>query len=286
MTGRIALIGATGQLGTELCQTLEQADLIPLTHQDIEVTNPCSVFGALAAIQPGVVINTAAFHQVDRCEENPWHALEVNTLGAHHVAQVARSLGARVVFLSTDYVFSGDACHPYQETDSPCPINVYGASKLAGERLVLASAPDNLVIRTSGLYGHAGPSGKGSNFVELMRRLGREQGEVTVVTDQVLSPTFATDLARAIAALIAAGGQGVVHLTNAGACSWWQFATTIFELLDMDVQVNPTSSNAYGARAARPQYSALANNALADYGLRPLRPWREALAAYLADNGS
>jgi dTDP-4-dehydrorhamnose reductase len=281
--GRILILGAKGQLGRDLCREFEAAgrDLIALSHDDIEVCQHDQVADLLSGFAPDIVINTTAFHNVERCESEVDAAFSVNSYAVRNLAQVCRDLGARLVHISTDYVFGDGHRRPIREDAAVCPLNVYGVSKAAGEFFLRGIWDRHLIVRTSGLYGVAGSSGKGGNFVETMLRLGRERGAVSVVTDQVLSPTYSADLARAIHALVDAEITGIVHVTNADSCSWFDFARTIFDLAGLDVRVDPTTSAALGARVRRPRYSVLANHRLAREGFAPLRPWRQALAAYL-----
>jgi dTDP-4-dehydrorhamnose reductase len=187
--------------------------------------------------------------------------------------------------MSTDYVFGGEKRAPYTEDDAPNPLNVYGVSKLAGEYFVRALCPKHFIVRTSGLYGVAGSSGKGGNFVETMIRLAKEGKPIRVVTDQVLTPTYTRDLAHKIKELLQTEAYGVYHITNSGQCSWYEFAAKIFELLSLKPDFGPTTSAEFGAKAKRPAYSVLAHGRLAQLGLDDLRSWPEALAAYLEEKG-
>jgi len=258
---------------------------VPLTHADIEIADASSVDAALDRHRPDMLVNMAAYHKVDECEDNPERAFAVNCLGVRNLALACRKRGAILVHMSTDYVFDGQTRSPYSECDLPRPINVYGISKLAGECFIRYLLDRYYVVRTSGLYGLAGSSGKGGNFVELMLRLAREGKEIRVVDDQVLTPTYTVDLAHKIGELIATKRYGVYHITNAGACSWYQFARAIFELTGISPTIQPTTTAAFGARALRPAHSVLAHTALLASGLAELRPWREALAAYLRERG-
>jgi dTDP-4-dehydrorhamnose reductase len=283
LTRPVVVIGANGQLGSDLCSTFDpgSAPLVALTHEDIELRDHAKVAAVLESLEPKVIVNTAAFHQVEACETEVDQAFAVNCIAVRNLALAADRLGARLVHFSTDYVFDGEAGHPYAETATPNPVNAYGASKAAGEFFVRALCRDQLIIRTSGLYGLAGSSGKGGNFVQTMLRLGRERGEVSVVTDQVLSPTFTLDLAQKAWQLVASDVRGTVHVTNAGWCSWYEFAKAIFEFSDMDVLVRPIDTVSSGSPVRRPPFSALANARLETEGLGTLRSWREALAGYL-----
>jgi dTDP-4-dehydrorhamnose reductase len=283
---RILLIGASGQLGTDLRRVLPPAALVPLTRRDLDVTDPAAVERVLETHAPAWVVNTAAFHRVDDIEADARLAFAVNAAAAHGLAGACARRGARLLHLSTDYVFGGGPPGPYTEDAPPAPLSAYGRSKLEGERLVRAASPAHVVVRSSGLYGIAGSSGKGGNFVETMLRLAREGAPIRVVDDQVLAPTYTADLAGAIAALLAVSPPGgVYHLTNAGACSWFAFAARIFALCALAPKLEPTTSAAFGARAARPPNSVLANTRAAALGLPALRPWDQALAAYLDAKG-
>jgi dTDP-4-dehydrorhamnose reductase len=286
----VLLLGAGGQLGTDLRRTLPAAALVPFTRADLDITDRDAVERILDAHAPAWVINTAAFHRVDDIElKDAQLAFAVNEVAAGHLARACARRGARLLHLSTDYVFGGrqsEPRRPYAEDSPPFPLSVYGESKLAGERLIQEASPTHLVVRSSGLYGLAGSAGKGGNFVETMLRLARKGERIKVVHDQVLAPTYTADLAEAIARLVAARPPGgIYHLTNAGACSWFEFAGRIFELCKLAPDLAPTTSAEYKAPASRPPYSVLANTRAAALGLPPLRPWPEALEDYLRAKG-
>jgi dTDP-4-dehydrorhamnose reductase len=278
---RVLIVGANGQLGSDLKKVLQDEDVIPLTHQDVEIREPVGVLAALRHHQPEVVINTAAFHKVDVCEENAQQAFAVNTLGVRNLALACQECGCSLLHMSTDYVFDGRKETAYVETDSPNPINVYGNSKLAGEYFVRYLLDAHFVVRTSGLFGVAGSSGKGGNFVELMLRLAREGRDIRVVDDQALSPTYTLDLARQIKALIQTEHYGLYHATSHGCCSWYEFTAKIFELAGLSPSLSPQTTAESGARATRPARSELGNQALKNIGLDQMRSWEEGLAAYL-----
>jgi dTDP-4-dehydrorhamnose reductase len=222
---------------------------------------------------------------VDRAESEPEAAFATNVWGVRHLAMICRDLGCVLVHFSSDYVFGldKDRRRPYAETDAPGPINVYGLSKLAGEYLVRSLCPRHFVIRTCGLYGVWGSGGKGGNFVETMLRRAGEGKPLRVVADQVLTPSYTADIAAATASLVQTGRFGLYHVTNAGCCSWYEFARTIFELAQVQADVLPITTQEYGAPARRPGYSVLAMEAYQALGLPPLRPWKEALRAYLEE---
>jgi dTDP-4-dehydrorhamnose reductase len=280
---KVAVIGPRGQLGSALCEAFRRraVDCVELDHGRVEVTDPQSVLVALRDARPAAVVNTAAFHKVDACEEDPKRAFEVNALGALHVARACREAGARCVYVSTDYVFDGAKAEPYLEEDLPNPLNVYGASKLAGEHLVVQTCPDALVVRVASLFGGLGSRGKGTNFVLTVLERARRGEALRVVDDFRMSPTYAEDAAAAIVELVAAGASGVFHVVNKGACSWYELAVRVLELAGLRVPVHPVPQEAYPARARRPRNSALSTAKLEARGLR-LPPWEDAVQRYLA----
>jgi len=283
----VVVIGANGQLGYDLCELKvgTERDVIALKRADVDLRDHPAVDALLESIRPAVIVNTAAFHKLDACEADVEQAFAVNALAVRNLARAAERLGARLVQLSTDYVFDGNSEVPYPEDAAPNPINAYGASKVSGEFFVRNLCSQHLIVRTSGLYGVAGSSGKGGNFVQTMLRLGRDKGVVSVVTDQVLSPTFTRDLAEMIWRLVDADAQGVVHVTNSGSCSWYEFARSIFELSGVPAEVRPTTTSEMGGGPRRPAYSVLANTRLENLGFGLLRAWRAALRTYLEGPG-
>src|SRR5574337_79221 len=280
---RSLLIGANGQLGIELRQAFGNYDLIPLTHADMELTNPVRVRETLIKYRPNLILNTAAYHRVDECEDFPERAFAVNAIAVRELAVTAQEIGATLVHFSTDYVFDGRARSPYREVDRSGPLNVYATSKLAGEYFVQAVLERHYLIRTCGLYGIAGRRSKAGNFVETMLRLAADGREIQVVGDQTVTPTSAKELAHKVRQLVETDAYGLYHITNNGDCSWYQFARAVFELSGVQAGLYETTSAAFGARATRPAYSVLDNANLGLLGLDDLRPWRDALADYLAE---
>lgn len=281
----ILLIGADGQLGSELREVFGDQDLAPLTHADLELTDSARVRELVRQYRPGLILNTAAYHRVDECEQCPERAFAVNAIAVRDLAVTAREIGAVFVHFSTDYVFDGRKRAPYQETDSPGPLSTYATSKLAGEYFVKAALPQHFVIRTCGLYGLAGRYSKTGNFVETMLRLAREDREIRVVGDQIVTPTRAKELARKVRQLVETGAYGLYHITNNGECSWYQFASAIFEIAGLRPCVQETTAAAFGAPAARPACSVLDNANLRSLGLDDLQHWRDALSEYLTERG-
>jgi len=285
---RVLITGANGQLGTDLCRILHGLETIPLTHKDVEITNMNSVKEVLGKHKPDIIINTAAYVRVDDCETEQDKAFLVNALGARNVAVVAQELGAKLVHISTDYVFGGEAeppTTPYTEFDTPVPLNLYGKSKLAGENFVQHLCSRHFIIRASGLFGVAGSSGKGGNFIETILKLAQQQGELRVVNDQVFSPTYTKDLAKKIAQLIDTEYYGIFHITNKGSCSWYEFTKEILKLAGLKTPVIPTTSDEYPQQARRPHFSALDNYQLRLLGVDDMRPWQEALKDYMISKG-
>ncbi len=286
---KIVVTGANGQLGTDLCKVFAPFELVPLTHNDVEVTDMDSVKRAFGGHQPDVVINTAAFVRVDDCETEQDKAFLTNALGARNVAVASRELGAKLVHISTDYVFGGETesrAVPYTEFDAPVPLSVYGRSKLAGEDFVRHLCRRYFIIRVSGLFGIAGASGKGGNFVETMLKLAKERDELRVVTDQVFSPTYTKDLAGKIAHLITTEYYGVFHITNKGWCSWYEFTREILNQAGLKTPVTPISSSQYPQKARRPRFSALDSYQLRLLGMDDMRPWEQALGDYLEEKST
>jgi dTDP-4-dehydrorhamnose reductase len=283
----IAVIGATGQVGQEFAKLVPRDRLEMFGSQDVDVADRDSVAALFERIAAHVVVNLAAFHNTDGCENDPAKAFAVNALGAWHVAEAATRRGMRACFVSTDYVFGReghDRGGAYTETDIPGPVNIYGTSKVAGEHLVLATDPGHLVVRTSSLFG-AVTSRKGWTFPQMILRKARNGDRLRVVTDQVMAPTYTHDLVERILALLSVDASGVFHVANAGSCSWWDFATATLETAGVDVAIEPVPSSEFPTRAHRPAFSALGTKRLGDVGLAPLRPWRDALTAYLAEIG-
>jgi dTDP-4-dehydrorhamnose reductase len=279
---KVAVLGSSGQLGQDLLRVLP-GDVLRWTHQDVDVTDGVGLTSLVQSSRPDWVINTAAFHRVDDCERGQALAFAVNAVGAANVARASAAVGAGVVFISTDYVYGGyerKRNDPFRENDQPAPVNVYGVSKWAGERLVMQANPRHLVIRSTGLYGTT-TSRKGSTFPELMLSKARSDGSVRVVTDQVLAPTYTADLAATILRLIEMDASGLFHVTNSGECSWFEFARTTFALAGVSCDMEPIATHQSGRAARRPAYSALTSSRLPEVGVGLLRPWQEALRDYL-----
>jgi len=281
---KIAVTGANGQLGTDVVGAFRDNgdEVVALTHEDIEVSNPESVTNGLRELRPDMVVNTAAMHHVENCEREPERAYAANALGPRNLAIAAREIDAVLFHVSTDYVFDGAKKSPYVEEEAPRPLNVYGITKLAGEYFVRSLLERHFVLRTSALYGHAPCRAKGGrNFVDLMLHLAKERGEVKVVDSEVVSPTSTRTLARQIVALSRCDSYGLFHATAEGSCSWYEFAREIFALTNTRVNLRVASPSEFPAKVPRPTYSVLENQGLKKHGVNCFRPWQEDLAQYL-----
>ena len=280
---RICIIGSKGQLGTDLTKEFEGThEIIGLAHQEIEVAdfNSCLT---LKKHQPlDVVINTAAFHKTDQCEDEPLKTFSINSVGARNVATVSQEIGAITIFVSTDYVFDGTKTEPYTEYDVPTPINTYGISKLAGEFFTKQN-PKHYIVRVASLFGSAGASGKGGNFIETMIAKAKKNEPISVVDDIKMSPTYTRDAASIIKKMLDLELPfATYHLTNSGYCTWFQFAEEIFHQLGMTPALTPIKTNQLAMKARRPMFSALKSARLPDHGIQT-RDWKEALRTYLAE---
>ena len=283
---KIAIIGADGQLGSDLCRVISREEQIPLTIKDIDITNGERVFTVIQQIAPNIVINTAAYHQVDACEDNEGPAFAINTFGVKNLAQACKEANAALVHISTDYVFDGEKKSPYLENDPPRPLSIYGISKLAGEYCIRYVLDNYFIVRTTGLYGAAGCLGKGGgNFVENMIKRADSQPELKVVDDEVMSPTYALDLAKNINQLIRTRHFGLYHIVNHGQCSWYDFTCKIFDLLHRKRAIRPVSSGEFNTKARRPKYSAMENENLKKIKLDNMPNWDDALRVYLVEKG-
>lgn len=276
---KVAIIGANGQLGSDLVNIFGE-DAIPLTHRDLDVTDPESL-KILNELKPDVVINTAAYVRVDDAEIEVEEAFRVNAIGALHVAKLCTELDLINVYISTDYVFDGTKGQPYTEDDEPNPINVYGMSKYAGELFTQVYSRQYYVVRVSSLYGKAGSSGKGGNFVEFMIHKAKSGEELNVVDDQFMSPTSTKDVAAMLKRFLTMKTAfGVYHMVNDGYCSWYEFTRKVFRIQGWDVHITPIKSSELKPLARRPRFSALKNTKLKEHRLC-MRKWQEALQDYL-----
>ena len=281
---KVLLVGANGQLGHDLLRVFQTAGdtVLPLTHTQLDVCSEERVSDIIAQAEPDVVLNTAAFHKVEECEKKPALAFQVNGTAAMNLALTCKRLGAVLVHFSTDYVFDGNKNTAYEETDLPAPLNVYGVSKVAGEQLIACNTDRYFVIRTCGLYGIAGSSGKGGNFVENILRKANAGDAISVVADQVLTPTYTVDLAEVTRSLIITGAFGLYHLSAEGQCSWYEFTRRIFEAAGIVAKLTAVKTSDFPSPVKRPSYSVLSKAKLC--GLRLSIPsWQDALPRYLQE---
>ena len=282
---KVLLIGANGQLGSDLKRVFAAAgdEVVAFTRAEMDVRNPERVAVVVADVQPQVVLNTAAFHKVEESEKRPELAFEVNGAAAMTLAQICRKAGATLVHFSTDYVFGGYSHDtPFEETDRPAPQNAYGVSKLAGEYLIASNTDRYFVLRVCGLYGIAGSSGKGGNFVETMLKKALAGDAIRVVEDQVLTPTYTVDLAKAVRQLIQAGKFGLYHLSSEGQCSWYEFTRHIFECGGIKANLTGCKTRDFPSLVQRPAYSVLSKAKLRGLGLS-IPSWQDALPRYLKE---
>ncbi len=276
-------MGGAGQLGVELCQEFERRGwtVHKFDRQLLDVTDANQVESVIARLDPQVVINSAAYNQVDIAESEPRAAYEANSLAVRNLAMACRQVDAKLVHYSTDYVFDGTKGSPYVETDMPHPLGAYGVSKLAGELYAQAYLDSPLIIRTSGVFGPAGLFTPRGNFLELMLRLAKGSAPIRVVQDYVASPTYAPAMAERTAHMVENGIGGLFHLGGGQPVSWYQYAEMIFELAGLSPALVPTDAREYRTAARRPAYSALSNSKLEQAGVAAMPPLRDAIKAYL-----
>jgi dTDP-4-dehydrorhamnose reductase len=285
--GRSVLItGGGGQLASDLEEQLrEGCQVFAASRGDLDITDQGALDQAFERVQPAVVFNCAAFHNVEVCEREEDRSFEVNARAVKRVAQRCADAGARLVHLSTNYVFAGNRDEPYSEGDQPSPRSVYAISKLAGEHAALAYCPRALVVRSSGLYGRHGSGSKGGNFVQRMIHRAREQGTLKMVADQRLTPTYTADLAEVIITAVERDLSGLLHVTNSGSCSWHEFTLAIMEIAGMDVPVEPVQTVRLPGGADRPLNGVLSSERALEAGVVSLRSWEAALVDYMASAG-
>jgi dTDP-4-dehydrorhamnose reductase len=275
---RVLVTGAKGMLGLDLTEALSRRyEVYGRDIDDFDITREKETLDAIAGIRPDMVIHAAAYTDVDGCESHVDLAHSVNGEGTKNVASACREFGSAMLYISTDYVFDGTKSGAYSEEDPTCPINTYGRSKLEGEHWVRALVDHFVIVRTAWLFGRGG-----NNFVKIILRLAREREALSVVNDQVGSPTYAVDLSRAISVIAEKGCRGIYHITNGGTCSWYEYAREILAMSDLgSVPVHPISSDQLNRAAKRPHNSVLGRGKFErETGYR-MRPWSEALGDYV-----
>jgi dTDP-4-dehydrorhamnose reductase len=283
MQRKVSIFGGGGQLGVELCGEFERRQWLVkrFDRQSLDITNAPDVEKAIAEADPQLVINAAAYNQVDIAENEPLAAYQANALAVRNIAMACRQTDVQLVHYSTDYVFDGTKGSPYVEADPPHPLGAYAVSKLAGELYAQAYLAQPLIIRTSGVFGPAGMFTPRGNFVELMLRLAREKKPIRVVQDHVASPAYAPALASRTADLVEKRLSGLFHMGGGEAISWYGYAKLIFELAGLSPSLQPTDEREYRTAARRPKYSALSNGKLEAVGIASMPPFREAVKDYL-----
>lgn len=277
---KFVVTGVQGQLGYDLVKQLQGSnhEVYGTDRSVLDISDESAVHAYIEKINPDAILHSAAYTNVDKAEEDQEAAYAVNALGAKYLAQAASKVGAKMVYVSTDYVFHGNATEPYEVDQALDPLGVYGETKLAGEEFVKQNLDKYFIVRTAWVYGI-----NGNNFVKTMLRLGAERDEVGVVHDQIGSPTYTVDLAAFMIELVQSDKYGIYHATNEGVCSWYDFAVEIFKQAAMDVKVNPLTSDQFPRPAARPAYSVLSKKKIVEQGFTPLRDWKAALAAYMQE---
>ena len=280
---KVGIIGANGQLGSDLVGAfLENGDnVFELNHDKIELENLESVENVLFKVQPEIIVNTAAMHHLDKCEQDPIKSFMVNGIGLRNLALVSKKINSTLVQISTDYVFDGKKQKPYQEADSPAPLNVYGNTKLCGEYFLSSIMKNYFIVRTSGVYGKVPCRAKGQNFVELMLKLAREKSEVRVVDNEVLTPTYTVSLAKQIVKLTSTKHFGLFHATSQGQCSWYEFAEKIFQITKTKIKLSKADPSEFPAKTTRPNYSVLQNHNLQTLNMDLMPSWEDALHEYI-----
>jgi len=277
---RVLLLGGSGQLGTAIAQRWTDCEIAAPSHDELAIEQSARLAEALSTTRPDVLINAAAFHDVDRCEEEQKTALEINAFSVGRAARLAAQRDVLFVTISTDYVFDGAKGSPYTESDSPNPLSFYGASKLAGERLVEAAGGRAFVVRTCGVYGPSRSPSRRRTLIDRILAPGESGEPARVVADVVASPTFAGDLADALRQLVGSTAFGLYHAA-AGPVSWYEFACEAKRQARIELAIEPIAANQWKASAIRPRYSALESAKLGELGIAML-PWRDGIAAYLA----
>jgi dTDP-4-dehydrorhamnose reductase len=277
---RALLLGGSGQLGTEIRRSWTSWEIVAPSHAQLDIEDGDRVDALVGREKPDALINCAAFHNVDRCEEEPERAMAVNAVAVERLARICRDRGVAFVTISTDYVFDGKSSVPYTENDCPGPLSAYAVSKLAGEQLVARLESRALVVRTCGVYGIRPSASKGHTFVDRVIAQGRAKETIRVVNDVAASPTFAGHLADALRGLLEAGATGLYHAADAGPVTWYDFATEALRQAGVDHSIEPIPASTWKAPARRPAFSALDSGKLRGLGIA-MPDWRAGIADYL-----
>ncbi|MFD2614061.1 dTDP-4-dehydrorhamnose reductase [Paenibacillus gansuensis] len=277
---KVLITGANGQLGRELVEYLSgNNEVLGFGREELDITSLESVFEIVKNESPEVIVHCAAFTAVDDAEQYPDSAYLVNAVGARNVAMAAEQQGSKLIYISTDYVFNGQATNPYCEYDNTDPQGIYGKSKRAGEVNVQTQCRKHFIVRTSWAYGKYG-----NNFVKTMIRLSKEKENLKVVADQIGSPTCIEDLCEFLSELMKTEKYGIYHASNTGVCSWYEFAHAIFEEIAADISLQPCATSDFPRPAKRPAYSVMEHRMIRINGFKEFRHWRDALSAFLSQN--
>jgi dTDP-4-dehydrorhamnose reductase len=283
---RVLVIGASGQLGSDVMSAFADLEPVGVDHKMVDVEIPAAVSKMLVRYRPDLIVNTAAFHNVELCETRPDRAFAVNALAVDGLAAQCAAAGVALLHVSTDYVFDGTATAPYDEDAAPRPLSAYAISKYAGELLVKRHLEEAYIVRTSGLYGVRGSSTKGYTFIDRILSQATEGKPIRVVTDITFSPSYTRHVAQTIRRIVEKQQYGTYHVTNSGSCTWYEFAVEILRQAGIDAPVGRTTSAEFPSYARRPAYSALAHGKLAELGIPPVPSWQDGVGAYLAERGA
>ncbi|MCL6710143.1 dTDP-4-dehydrorhamnose reductase [Priestia aryabhattai] len=278
MSQKVLITGANGQLGKELVELFTEKgfEVHGFGRDKMDITNQAQVQEMISTLKPNIVLHSAAHTQVDLAESEPEQAFSINAYGTRNVAVAAEAVGAKLVYVSTDYVFDGTTDKPYNEFSPTSPLGIYGKSKLAGEQFVRDLHSKFFIVRTSWVYGKYG-----ANFVKTMLKLGEERKELSVVADQIGCPTYTLDLANAILELVDSEKYGIYHISNSGSCSWYELAKEIFKEAKMEIKVIPCTTADFPRPAARPAYSVLEHMSIELNQFSSIRSWRKGLSAFI-----
>jgi dTDP-4-dehydrorhamnose reductase len=276
----VLVTGVSGQLGFDVVKelTAKGHEAVGVGRSELDITDGPAVSAFVQNLKPGAIIHCAAYTNVDAAESDQEGAYKVNGLGTKYLAEAAKNVDAKMVYVSTDYVFDGAGTEPYEVDHPTCPIGVYGETKLAGEKLLQETLEKHFIVRTAWVYGV-----NGNNFVKTMLKLAQDRTELGVVYDQVGSPTYTVDLAKFLVELVVSDKYGTYHASNEGVCSWHEFAVEIFKQAGLNIKVNPLTSEEFPRPAARPKYSVLSKKKIVEQGFTPMRDWKEALKDYLKE---
>lgn len=275
---KILVTGYNGQLGYDVVKRGEKQglEMQGIGIEDLDITNESAVYEFVDNVKPDAIIHCAAYTAVDKSEDDKELCWNVNVEGTKYLATAAQKLNAKFVYISTDYVFDGEGTHAFVETDAPNPVGYYGLTKYEGEKVVRSLIDNNFIVRISWVFGI-----NGNNFINTMIRLGETRNELSVVGDQIGSPTYTYDLARLLVDMVVTEKYGTYHATNEGFCSWAEFAQEIFEIAGQDVKVNSITTEEYPTRAVRPKNSRMSKQKIIDNGFEPLQDWKKATKHYI-----